>query len=194
MSGPAGVEDLAVEPGVEPDEVKGGGHGVVFQPGLGQSSVAGAAGVGDLDRCRPRRARSWWMGSVIATLGTLASVVATFMIRFGGVSGIWSTGPVGAWASQDSLICSLYPGQVRSRLPPQRASVSYGETMRHLPGGSPSVSASRSRITSRPPRSTVITTFWINTRCGTPTAGRCANHDGEAGSHTAASNAAPSRA
>jgi len=134
------------------------------------------------------------MGWVTATSGTLASVVATLVIRFGGASGTSSTGPVGGSASQDSLMCSLYPFQVRSRLPPQRASVSYGETIRHLPGGSPSVSASRSRITSRPPRSTSTTTFWISTRRSTSTAGRCASHAGDDGSHTARSNAAPSRA
>src|SRR5215475_3392148 len=50
MSGPAWVEELPVPPGIEPDEVEGGGHDVVFQAGLGQSSVTGVSGVGDLDR------------------------------------------------------------------------------------------------------------------------------------------------
>src|SRR6266704_2320532 len=50
VGGSAWVEVLAVPPGVEPDEVEGDGHGVVFQAGLGQSPVAGAASIGDLDR------------------------------------------------------------------------------------------------------------------------------------------------
>src|SRR6266571_4482928 len=45
-SGP--VQRLAGPPGVEPDQVDGGGCGVVFQAGLGQAEVAGAADAGDV--------------------------------------------------------------------------------------------------------------------------------------------------
>jgi hypothetical protein len=45
-SGP--VQRLAGPPGVEPDQVDGGGCGVVFQPGFVQAEVAGAADAGDV--------------------------------------------------------------------------------------------------------------------------------------------------
>src|ERR1700756_4672779 len=48
VGGPGPVEGLAGPPGVEPDEVDGGGCGVVFQAGFGQAEVAGAADAGDV--------------------------------------------------------------------------------------------------------------------------------------------------
>src|SRR6266498_2358001 len=45
-SGP--VQRLAGPPGVEPDQVDGGGRGVVFQAGFAQAEVAGAADAGDV--------------------------------------------------------------------------------------------------------------------------------------------------
>src|SRR5580704_1331169 len=48
VGGPGPVQRLAGPPGVEPDEVDGGGCGVVFQAGFGQAEVAGAADAGDV--------------------------------------------------------------------------------------------------------------------------------------------------
>ena len=48
MSGPDPVQRLAGPPGVEPDQVDGGGCGVVFQAGFRQAEVAGAADAGDV--------------------------------------------------------------------------------------------------------------------------------------------------
>src|SRR5947208_2308985 len=42
------VQWLAGPPGVEPDQVDGGGRGVVFQAGFAQAEVAGAADAGDV--------------------------------------------------------------------------------------------------------------------------------------------------
>jgi hypothetical protein len=48
VGGPGPVQRLAGPPGVEPDEVDGGGCGVVFQAGFAQAEVAGAADAGDV--------------------------------------------------------------------------------------------------------------------------------------------------
>src|SRR6202035_587790 len=45
---PGPVQRLAGPPGVEPDQVDGGGCGVVFQAGFAQAEVAGAADAGDV--------------------------------------------------------------------------------------------------------------------------------------------------
>jgi hypothetical protein len=49
VAGSAAVEGMAVEPGVQADEVEGDGFVVVFEAGLGQAAVAGVSGVGDFD-------------------------------------------------------------------------------------------------------------------------------------------------
>src|SRR5689334_22231512 len=48
VGGPGPVQRLAGPPGVEPDQVDGGGCGVVFQAGFAQAEVAGAADAGDV--------------------------------------------------------------------------------------------------------------------------------------------------
>src|SRR6185312_3910456 len=48
VGGAGAVQGLAGPPGVEPDQVDGGGCGVVFQAGSGQAEVAGAADAGDV--------------------------------------------------------------------------------------------------------------------------------------------------
>src|SRR5580693_6943213 len=48
VGGAGPVQGLAGPPGVEPDQVDGGGCGVVFQAGFGQAEVAGAADAGDV--------------------------------------------------------------------------------------------------------------------------------------------------
>src|SRR5712675_200504 len=48
MGHPGPVQGLAGPPGVQPDQVDGGGCGVVFQTGLGQAEVAGVADAGDV--------------------------------------------------------------------------------------------------------------------------------------------------
>ena len=48
MGRPGPVQRLAGPPGVEPDQVDGGGCGVVFQAGFAQAEVAGAADAGDV--------------------------------------------------------------------------------------------------------------------------------------------------
>ena len=48
VGGPGPVQRLAGPPGVEPDQVEGGGCGVVFQAGFRQAEVAGAADAGDV--------------------------------------------------------------------------------------------------------------------------------------------------
>src|SRR6185437_16328039 len=48
VGGAGAVQGLAGPPGVEPDQVDGGGCGVVFQAGPGQAEVAGAADAGDV--------------------------------------------------------------------------------------------------------------------------------------------------
>jgi hypothetical protein len=47
-------KSFAVEPGVESDEVEGGGHDDVFPPCLGEASATGASDVGDLGRLGDR--------------------------------------------------------------------------------------------------------------------------------------------
>ena len=48
VGGPGPVEGSAGPPGVQPDQVDRGGGGVVFETGLGQAEVAGAADAGDV--------------------------------------------------------------------------------------------------------------------------------------------------
>src|SRR6478752_6425779 len=48
VGGPGPVQRLAGPAGVEPDQVDGGGCGVVFQAGFVQAEVAGAADAGDV--------------------------------------------------------------------------------------------------------------------------------------------------
>src|SRR5690349_22799303 len=48
MGGPGPVQRLAGPPGIEPDQVDGGGCGVVLQAGFAQAEVAGAADAGDV--------------------------------------------------------------------------------------------------------------------------------------------------
>src|SRR6185295_2578881 len=48
VGGAGAVQGLAGPPGVEPDQVDGGGCGVVFQAGFAQAEVAGAADAGDV--------------------------------------------------------------------------------------------------------------------------------------------------
>src|SRR5437868_3412060 len=48
VGGPGPVQRPAGPPGVEPDQVDGGGCGVVFQAGFAQAEVAGAADPGDV--------------------------------------------------------------------------------------------------------------------------------------------------
>src|SRR5215831_18308131 len=48
VGGPGPVQWLAGPPGVEPDQVDGGGCGVVFQAGFVQAEVAGTADAGDV--------------------------------------------------------------------------------------------------------------------------------------------------
>src|SRR6266513_1703043 len=45
---PGPVQGLAGPPGVEPDQVDGGGCGVMLQAGFRQAEVAGAADAGDV--------------------------------------------------------------------------------------------------------------------------------------------------
>ena len=89
------------------------------------------------------------MTPVIWLPGTVASVVATCVTRFGNVgcaqppacsrpSPRGRPGPAaaasaqvqGGASSQVSVTCSLQPSQNSSRLTPHRASVSYGEAIR----------------------------------------------------------------
>src|SRR5436853_7864974 len=48
VGGPGPVQRLAGPPGLEPDQVDGGGCGVVFQAGFRQAEVTGAADAGDV--------------------------------------------------------------------------------------------------------------------------------------------------
>jgi hypothetical protein len=101
------------------------------------------------------------MAPVIALSVTAASVVATCVTRFGNTALAQPLAclappacpqPQGGASSQVSVTCSLYPSQNFPRFPPQRASGSYGEAIRCLPGGMPSPSGAFSRrlITSVP--------------------------------------------
>src|SRR5690242_20877451 len=84
------------------------------------------------------------MTAVIWLSVTVASVVATCVIRFGNAGAAQSPScprrpvppsraagqPHRGSSSQVSVTCSLYPSQNSSRLTPHRASVSYGEAIR----------------------------------------------------------------
>jgi hypothetical protein len=68
----------------------------------------------------------------MATSGTLASVVATFVIRLGRLRG--TVGVVGAGALAGLADVRLVAvAEKVSRVPPQWASMSSGEVTRHLP-------------------------------------------------------------
>ena len=95
------------------------------------------------------------MAPVIWLSVTVASVVATWVIRFGNArlraalvmllacaagrcTAAARAGPgrqlQGGASSQVSVTCSLYPSQNSSRLTPHRASMSYGEAIRDMAG------------------------------------------------------------
>ena len=125
--------------------------------------------------CSPGARSRWssesWIGPVISTSVTGAAVVSVLVIR----SGTWRR-PSRSGPSQVSEMCTLYPVQPLPRFSAYRASRSYGDRIRVLPGGRPC--SSPRQITFSP---SSRQNCWIQTRRSACTAGRLASQPGAPG-------------
>src|SRR5262249_28507924 len=89
-----------------------------------------------------------WTGSVIAASATLASVVATFVIRFG-TAGRLGAGSSPAASLTVSVKRTVYPSQLLPRVSEDRALGSHGESVPRHPGRRPRPGACDGRAPAR---------------------------------------------